>query len=185
MTDGNGRLGVFPFVLGGMSFMPLIGLPFGFIAILWGVFTRKAGGGKLAIVGACGIATTIVLYSSLFFFGFVQRGGIYDDLRVKLSETTLTSTVQAIEFYRVQHGQYPVSLEVLQQSLPPGSMVFVIDPTNVDAGRSRYYHYELIDGEHYYLLGVGPDGQPFTDDDVLPDIELIPGSAAGLLVKRH
>jgi len=166
-----------------MSFIPLIGVLFGLVAIVWGLVTKKTGGKKLALIGGGGIAFTVVLYSSLFYFGFVQRGGVYDDLRAQLSKSTITSLVQAIEFYKTQNGHYPDSLETLRESLPENSMVFVFDPTNVQmGGEPRYYHYELKDPSHYYLLGVGPDEKPYTSDDVLPDIEVKPNSGIGLLI---
>jgi hypothetical protein len=184
MNEQQEKLGTFPFVIGGMSFIPVIGVVFGFVAIVWGLATKKAGEKKLALIGGGGIALTVVLYSVLFYFGFVQRGGVYDDLRSKLSETTITSLVQAIEFYKTQNGTYPESLEMLKKSLPENSMVIVFDPTYVKlGGQPRYYYYELIDSGHYYLLGVGPDCQPFTADDVLPKIEVGTQSKVGLVIK--
>ncbi|WP_288368469.1 type II secretion system protein GspG [uncultured Alcanivorax sp.] len=185
MNHEQEKLGTFPFVIGGVSFIPGIGIIFGIIAIIWGLVTKKLGGKKLAIIGACGIGFSIILYALLFYFGFVQRGGVYDDLRVQLSKNTITSLVQAIEFYKTQNGQYPESLEALRKSLPENSMVFVHDPTDVQmGGEPRYYHYELQDQDHYYLLGVGPDGQPYTNDDVLPNIEINQNSGVGLLIPQ-
>lgn len=184
MNEQQEKLGTFPFVIGGMSFVPFIGILFGLISIVWGLITKKAGGKKLILVGGGGILFTVIQYSALFYFGFAQRGGVYDDLRVKLSESTITSLVQAIEFYKIQNGRYPVSLAELQKSLPDNSTVFVFDPTDVKiGGEPRYYHYEHFDNEHYYLLGVGPDGQPFTADDILPSIELGAQSKVGLVIK--
>jgi hypothetical protein len=182
MTEEKEKLGTFPYVIGGVSFIPGIGIIFGIIAIIWGLATKKLGGKKLAIIGACGIGFSVILYGSLFYFGFVQRGGMYDDLRVQLSKSTITSLVQAVEFYKTQNGQYPESLEALRKSLPKNSMVFVHDPTLVQmGGEPRYYHYELKGENHYYLLGVGPDEKPYTSDDVLPNIELNQNSGVGLL----
>jgi heme/copper-type cytochrome/quinol oxidase subunit 1 len=96
--------GRFPYVLGGMSFIPMIGVIFGIIAIIWGLVTKKLGGKRLAAIGAAGISFTIILYGALFYFGFMQRGGVYDDLRTKLAQTTINSLVQSIEFNKVQHG---------------------------------------------------------------------------------
>src|SRR5208283_1587576 len=110
----------FPYVIGGLSFIPVIGVLFGIIAIIWGLVTKKLGGKKLALIGTAGIAFTVVLYSGLFYFGVMQRGGVYD---------------------------------------------------------------ELIDENHYYLLGVGQDGKPFTSDDILPRVEVGPNSKVGLLIK--
>jgi hypothetical protein len=187
MNEQQEKLGAFPFVIGGMSFIPLIGVLFGLVAIVWGLSTKKAGGKKLALIGGGGIIFTVIPYSALFYFVSMQRGGVFDDLRSKLSESTITSLVQAIEFYKIQNGKYPESLEVLEKSLPEDSTVFVFEPNfdlKVDE-KPRYYHYELIDGEHYYLLGVGPDGQPFTADDILPKIEISPQSKIGLVIKSR
>lgn len=52
-----------------------------------------------------------------------------------------------------------------------------------EQGAPRYYHYELINDEHYYLLGVGADGQPFTADDILPRVEIGAQSRVGLVIK--
>ena len=186
MNEEQEKLGTFPYVIGGVSFIPGIGIIFGIIAVIWGLVTKKIGGKKLAIIGACGIGFSIILYGSLFYFGFVQKGGVYDDLRAQLSKSTITSLVQAIEFYKTQSGQYPESLEALRKSLPENSMVFVYDPTHVQmGGEPRYYHYELKDDAHYYLLGVGPDEKPYTNDDVLPNIEIKKNSSIGLLIHEN
>jgi hypothetical protein len=180
------RLEGIAFVIGGLSFIPLLGIPFGIVAIVWGFSTKKSGGKKLALIGGLGILVTVALYGGLFYFGFVKRGGIYDDLRAQLAQSTLYSVVQAIEFYRVQHGSYPESLKALQESLPKDSTVFVFDPSDVKfAGRSRYFYYERVGADHYYLRGVGRDGVPFTADDILPQVQMTPGSKIGLLVERN
>jgi len=193
MTSSAGatpqRLGTLPFVLGGMSFIPLLGVPFGLIAIFWGLWalaTGKQGGKRLAAIGAGGISFTIVLYGALFYFGFMKRGGVYDDLRVRLAQAELNSLVQSIEFYKTQHGSYPESLQSLQASLPKESFVSIIDPTDVKiGGHQRNFFYERVGDAHYYLRGVGPDGQPFTPDDIVPQVVVTPGSKVGLLLQRQ
>ncbi len=180
MSSGQEKLGPFPFVLGGVSFIPLIGIVFG---IIWGLVTKKSGGKRLAIISSCGIGFSIILYSSLFYFGAVQRGGVHDDLRAQLRKATITSLVQAIEFYKTQNGSYPESLEILSKSLPENSMEFVYDPSNVQmGGKSRYYYYQLEGISHYYLLGLGPDEKPYTKDDLLPDIVVKENSGIGFLI---
>lgn len=152
------------YVIGGLSFIPLIGLLFGLIAIIWGFAIKHT---KLKIVGTCGIAFTIILYGALGYFGFVQEGGVYDDLRHKMAKAQLTNLVQAIEFYKVQNGHYPDSLEVLQKSLPENSMVFLYDATQVSA-EGRLYYYKVIDEKSYHIRAYGRDGALNTADDVLP-----------------
>src|SRR5471030_1682346 len=114
--DENKSLGRFPFVVGGLSFIPMLGVLFGLVAIVWGLIARKRGGAKLALVGAAGIGFSIVLYGGLFYFGFVQRGGIYDDLRARMAQNNLNALVQSVEFYKLNHGEYPDSLQILQSS---------------------------------------------------------------------
>jgi hypothetical protein len=167
------KLGVLPYVIGGMSFIPLCGVIFGIVSIVGGLVTPKRGGKVLSLVGGLGIAFTVILYGALFYFGFIQRGGVYDSLRVQLAQTQLASAVQAIEFYKLQNGNYPRTLLDLQepsQQIPP---TYIFDPTivNPSASQSLTFYYQVLkDGRGYYLLGVGADGKPFTFDDILPSI---------------
>jgi hypothetical protein len=183
MSVKNEKLGAFPFVIGGLSFIPLIGVLFGVAAIVWGLSTSRIGARKLIILGGAGISFTVLLYGGLFYFGFVQRGGVYDELRVKLAQTTLNSLVPAVEFYRVQNGNYPDSLDQLRASLPVGSPVMVIDPSDIRiGGMPRQFFYQRTDADHYYLRGLGQDGKPFTADDILPQLAAGPAGKLGLLV---
>jgi len=181
-NEKNEKLGAFPYVVGGLSFIPLIGVLFGIISIIWGIITKKAGGRKLIIIGSLGISVTVIAYGSLFYFGAIQRGGVYDDLRAKLAKTTITQLAQAIEFHKTQNGNYPPSLEELKKSLPKESLTFINDPSHVGMNvEPRNFYYELDkSATHYYLLGVGVDGQPFTSDDILPEITISNDSKIGL-----
>jgi len=169
-----------------LSFIPLIGVLFGVAAIVWGLATKKLGGKKLAAIGAGGIALTFVVYGALFYFGFEQRGGVYDDLRAKLAQTSVNSLVPAVEFYKIQNGKYPESLEALQKSLPKDNFVSVFDPTATGLGaQPTYFFYERVGDDHYYLRGLGADGKPFTTDDIVPKIPPAAGSKLGLLTERR
>jgi hypothetical protein len=169
----NKTLGCFPFVIGGLSFIPLLGVLFGLIAIVWGLSAWRGGGKKLALVGAAGIGFTILVYGALFYFGFAQRGGVYDDLRMKLAQSNLNSLVQSVEFYKLSHGEYPDSLETLKASSQKGSFesLYVIDPRISSAGKGdQYFYYRKVDADHYYLRGVAPDGKPFSPGALVPQI---------------
>lgn len=158
--------GCLGFVIGGLSFIPLIGVIFGLIAIVWGFAVKNTA---LKVVGSLGIAFTIVLYSSLGYFGFVQEDGIYDELRQEMAKSQLKSAIQSIEFYKVQNGSYPESLKALQESIPENSFVFLFDPTQIDATEGAYYFYELLGDSKYHIRALGRDGAFNTEDDVLPD----------------
>jgi hypothetical protein len=41
MAGTNEKLGAFPYVISGLSFIPLVGIPFGIVALIWGITTKK------------------------------------------------------------------------------------------------------------------------------------------------
>jgi hypothetical protein len=43
------RLGTFPFVVGGLSFIPLVGVLFGVTSIAWGLLSKRRGGKTLGL----------------------------------------------------------------------------------------------------------------------------------------
>jgi hypothetical protein len=105
---------------------------------------------------------TYVLLASFALAPMIwQWETIYDELRIQLARTSLNSCVQAIEFYKVQHGSYPESLEEPRASLGKESLVLVYDPTMTKFGLPRaYFFYQRVRTDHYYLRGVGPDPSP-------------------------
>jgi hypothetical protein len=126
----------------------------------------------VVILGICGIALTFALYGSLFYFGMIQRGGVYDELRAKMAVSMLNDAVKEIEFYKLQHGSYPHSLDDLKGQ-QKDSFSSIYDPTAMERGGkpNMEFYYQLDpSGKFYYLRSVGPDGIPFTDDDILPSM---------------
>jgi hypothetical protein len=185
VKDEGKPLGYLPYVVGGLSFFPLLGVVFGLVAIVWGLAARRRGGVKLAIVGAAGIAFTVIIYGALFYFGFVQRGGVYDELRAKMAQNNLNALVQSVEFYKLGHGEYPDSLETMKDSMPKGSLetIYVFDPRTMPFGKAgSYFYYRKVDADHYYLRGVAADGKPFSPGALLPQVAA-PNGKLGLLTE--
>ena len=179
-------LGCLPYALGGASFIPLLGVPLGIIAIIWGLVTKKKGKRALILLGAGGIVFTVLVYGSLFYFAFVQRGGLYAGLYKQLAQTSLQSLVKEIEFFKLQHGAYPARLDELLPTAKD-SFISVYDLTQVHLGSTNapLYFYELQpDKQHYYLRSVGPDQIPFTPDDILPQFTPEEMSKMGLLTHK-
>ena len=166
------HVGTGAYVAAALSFFPLLGVLVGIVAIVWGLTTRRAGGRTIAAIGAGGIALTIALYGGLFYFGFVQRGGLYDDLRAKLAQQNLNAAVKEIEFYRLNNGKYPDLLADLQASESKTSVgkAVLIDPRLKSSLTPRLFYYKRIDADHYYLRGVGLDGQPFSKGSLGPKL---------------
>ncbi len=185
MSDHKENLGASAYVVGGLSFIPLVGVPFGVAAIVWGLVTTRRGGKLLALIGAGGIAFTVLIYGSLFYFGFVHRGGVFDDLRRQMAQSQLNALVPAIEFYKVGHGGYPTSLAELQKALPKNSFFSVFNSSSMKLGVPQYYFYERVGTDHYYLRGAGPDGVPFTADDIVPEVDPSVAGKIGLLINKR
>jgi hypothetical protein len=176
-------LGCLPYAIGGASFIPLVGVLFGLVAIVWGI-ARRAW--QLIVLGACGILFTVLVYGALFYFGMFQRGGIYDKLRSQLAVSMLNDSVKEIEFYKTQTGHYPAQLSEVD---PTDKMQFpkTLDPTIIDLSgkKDRHFFYQLDpSGTFYFLRSVGPDGIPFTNDDILPTLSEEQRKHTGLRLQR-
>ena len=166
------RIGCLPYALGGASFIPLLGVPVGIAAIVIGIIKRKVGGWKLIVLGSLGILLTIGLYGTLFYQGFVKRGGIYDELRGELTKNSLAILVKEIEFYKLNKGSYPESLNDLETD-PSKGFVSIYDTSSVKIGMKepKLFTYEKIDENSYYLSSDGIDGIPGTADDIFPAVD--------------
>jgi hypothetical protein len=165
-------LGIVSIVLGAVSFIPLVGFFTGIVAIILGIIAIKKDKSKLGIIGLVlgiiGILISVGLYGSLFYFGFVQRGGVYDELRTKMvQEQQLPNTLNAIEAYKARFGVYPTNIDDLKRvSNDPWITLDQLQVMN-SKQKDKTFYYENK-GEKYYLFSRGVDGEPFTPDDVFP-----------------
>ncbi len=176
------RIGAAAYVIAGLSFIPMLGVPFGLASIIWGLASKRTGGRVVAAIGVGGLALTVALYGGLFYFGFMVRGGIYDELRVRMAQDNLDSAVKEVEFYRVAHGKYPDSIEELRASLDKASLdALRLDDPRVIGGSvtPHLFYYKKIDDDHYALGGVGLDGQPFSKGSLAPKVA--PDAKLGLV----
>ena len=172
------------YVLGGASFIPFLGLPFGIAAIIAGLVRRAW---ILFVLGLGGLLLNVMLCGSLFYFGLLKHGGAYDKVREQMAVTLLNNTVKEVEFYKLVHGHYPVDLSELRRKENPREPLFIIDPATVQRPGSKdgYFFYELApDGQGYFLRGLGADGVPFTDDDLLPNLSEEERKNTGLKLAR-
>ena len=96
------KIHITAYILAAVSFIPLLGLPFGLAALIWGILERRKRGAKIvALIASAGMLCTVAIYGALFYFGFVQRGGVYDEMRRQLAVNTLSTLVSEVEFYRL------------------------------------------------------------------------------------
>ena len=151
-----------PYKLGFLCLIPLIGAIVGIILLIQGLAKYKDK--KLSIIGISGILFTVILYSSLFYFGFENNSGF-----TEISQSKLNALVEKVEFYKIQHGQYPDSLPQLLENDP---FTFIHDPIPANfQKKSPYYNYWKI-GDKYTLFSSGEDGIANTKDDLYPQIDI-------------
>jgi hypothetical protein len=152
----------------------MVGAFVGLGLLLYGLIKYKDK--WLVMIGAFGILFTIFVYSALFHQ--MKSGPLFRQGFSQISAIQLKQVVKGIEFYKLQNGQYPDSL---QQLLIVDEFAPIHDATHAfDPGSQSFYNYRKI-GEKYALFSSGDDGKPGTKDDVYPKIEIRDSSKIGLI----
>ena len=154
-----------PYKLGLLCLIPLIGAFVGIGLIINGVFKYKNK--WLVIIGLGGILFTVAAYSFLFYE--LRNGKESAKSFADIAQKQLNGLVQNIEFYKLEKGEYPDSLDQLQ---PKDMATNINDPLLVrkmDNKIDTKFHYQKIDSG-YTLFSIGIDGIPKTSDDIYPNI---------------
>ena len=152
-----------PYGLGFLGLIPLVGFFVGIGLTLYGVIKYKDK--KLIIIGIACMVFTVIVYSTLFYVGFKSDFGV--DLWKGHAQMQLNSLVKHIEYYKLENGKYPDSLQQLNRE---NELIFIFDPTQSTKNRENvYYNYKNL-GDKYLLFSSGKDGIPNTEDDIFPEI---------------
>jgi hypothetical protein len=181
------RVSWIAFIIAAAAFIPCVGVPFALSAIAWGIAKWRAGGKILVALGAAAIVVTVLAYflaTPILTFATEQLLTIPEmdtalgTAQVEMAKYQMFEVVKAIEFFRLLNDRFPATLDELDEGAEGSRLpVNIVDPTKIEFHTSEtepaeyHYYYELDSfREHYYLLGTGVDGKPFTEDDILPDI---------------
>ena len=165
----------FPYMLGLLCIIPLVGGFAGIALILYGIFKYKDK--LLVAIGVMGLIVTIGVYSFLFYD--MKYGEGTTKSFVKLTQQGLNSIITNIEFYKSQNGGYPDSLEQLKKI---DKTIIIDDPLltrKMDENIKTKFYYKKIDSG-YTLFSVGIDGIPNTTDDIYPTILVTNKNKLGL-----
>lgn len=152
---------------GWLGLIPLVG----FFVGIWlttlglGVYKDK----KLVLIGLAAILFTPLVYGSLFYY--LRHSDAAPQMQVPFAQGQINDLVKEIEFYKLQKGSYPDSLEQLQPNIE-GSLIFLEDPISSTKGGNPYlYNYKKI-GSGYTLFSSGVDKIINTVDDIYPTLSL-------------
>ena len=155
-----------PYLLGLLCLIPLIGAFVGLFLLLYGIFKYKDK--LLTIMGAAGIGITIFAYSFLFYN--LRYGKTTSAAFARISQMQINSLVKHIEFYKMQYGTYPDSLEQVSKD---DETVMIQDPLllrRMDPSADLNFRYKK-GKDTYILFSVGEDGVPGTADDIYPSLK--------------
>jgi len=163
-----------PYLLGLLCLIPLVGAFVGLGLLLYGLLKYKDK--WLSIIGAAGIVWTIIVYSTLFYAG--THAAVFKKGFESISQMQLNSLVKNIEFYKLEHGQYP---DNLKQLLDDDKLAPINDAVQgMNTKGDSYYNYKKI-GDKYLLFSSGQDGIPNTKDDLFPQVTITDSSKIGLI----
>jgi hypothetical protein len=165
-----------PYLLGLLCLIPLVGAFVGLGLLLYGLIKYKDK--WLSIIGAAGILFTVLVYGSLFYA--MKNASIFKKGFADISQMQLNSLTKNIEFYKLQHGQYPDSL---RQLLDDDKLAPITDAIQLNQRRENSnYNYQRI-GDKYMLFSSGQDGIPNTSDDLFPQVAISDSTKIGLIRK--
>ena len=152
-----------PYLLGLLCLIPVIGAFVGFVFIILGVSRFKDK--WFTLIGVFGIVFTLILYSSLFYA--VEHTSIFKKSQRTMSQIILNDLVKEIEFYNLENGQYPDSLQQLTRN---NKVVSIFDPLQSNQRlENNSFGYERREN-YYNLYSLGIDGLSNTKDDFHPEI---------------
>lgn len=150
--------------LGLLGFIPMLGFFVGFGLVLAGLLKYKDK--KLIIIGVFCILFTVFAYSFLYFglekFDTMKKGW------ADLSQIQINEVVKDIEFYKLQHGEYP---DDLKQLLNQNDFVNIQDPIKgLKVQEKDIFIYKNL-GNKYLLCSKGLDDILNTKDDIYPNLK--------------
>jgi len=158
-----------------LCLVPVLGAIAGAVLIIVGVYRYKNI--KVVLLGVIGVLATVGYYCYMNYTGFQSKEA--KKMWAQQSQSMLNILVKDVEFYKLQNGVYPDSLEQVKKN---NSMAFIEDPLLMisDDKKNVKFNYKRI-GNKYLLFSSGIDGIPSTKDDIYPSISNPDSSKLGFI----
>lgn len=146
------------------SFIPLIGFIFGFLFFVRGIFDRHL---KNFFIGILSFIFSVITFWCFTYFMDVTGKNTGSD--TYKNKNNLNQIVKELAYYKLKNGKIPETLDSLKIQNNFLILVEVETYSNPFSDvEIRDIYYENRDST-FVLRTLGPDGKPFTEDDVLPD----------------
>lgn len=149
-----------PYWIGIFCLIPVAGAALGLVLILYGILKYKDK--WLILIGAAGVVITITFTC---LTGTIEHFFAADKGFVELDKMTLNSLVKEIEFYKIQHGSYPDSLQQLDTK---NQLINTFDPLSSGKRNTNFNYYRIKN--RYILFSSGIDQIAGTRDDIYPPL---------------
>jgi hypothetical protein len=159
---------------GFLGLMPNFGVIAGVVLLYQGIIRLKSR--LLIIIGVADILFTIVFWAVVEHWVFNSPSIVR--MERQLSQTQLNTVFKNVEFYKIQHGDYPDSLQEIED-LRKDLWLSDALPRKGSRLKPGHYYYEKT-GDKYWLFSVGDDGVPFTADDMYPTMNPADSTKFGL-----
>lgn len=163
--------------LGLLGIIPNFGAIAGLILMGLGIFRYKSR--SLVIIGLADILFTIVFWTAMQHWVFHSPS--MTRIERQMSQTQLNGIFKNVEFYKIQHGEYPDSLQQIDD-LKNDLWLSDALPSKGSRLKPGHYYYQKT-GNKYWLFSVGDDGQPFTADDMYPTMTPADSTKFGLRLR--
>ena len=162
---------------GFLGLLPNFGVIAGIVLLYQGIIRLKSR--LLIIIGVADILFTILFWMAMQYWVF--DGPLFAGANRQAAQKQLNSVFKSVEFYKLQHGHYPDSLEQVEDIQ---GFVWINDPLSSKGFRSKQdnFYYQKT-GDKYWLFSVGEDRQAFTADDIYPTMNPADSTKFGLRLR--
>lgn len=155
--------------LAALSFIPGFGFLIGAAAITWALITSRSRARLALAIAAIGFLGNIVL--SVLIYRYAMTDPATAELRRRMVAIELGRVVEAVDAHKAEHGRYPSRLEAIVALPKLRRPVSIFDQSAGISFNPKPFQYIVTpDGEHFGLFAVGADGEPWTEDDILPEL---------------
>jgi len=162
---------------GFLGLMPNFGVIAGLVLLYQGIIRFKSR--LLIIIGVADILFTIVFWAAMRHWVFNSPSIVR--MEKQLSQGQLNTIFKNVELYKIQHGDYPDSLQQIED-LRKDLWISDALPRKGSRLKPDHYYYQKT-GDKYWLFSVGEDGEPFTADDIYPTMNPADSTKFGLRLR--
>lgn len=151
------------YLWGFVGIIPGFGILAGIILAIRGYFYTKDK--FLVLIGFIAIVVSLISY--LCLYNYLIHDKDIQRVFARESKTNINKLAMEIEFYKDQKGQFPGDLEKLLLFNRYANTLDVLQAYR--SGKHPLYYYKNME-DKYLVFSAGLDGEPYTADDIYPDI---------------